>query len=98
MTRACQHFAAGGGEKHGILDADAEIPLDVDARLDGEDHALLQHHLALLRDRRRLVYLVANPVAEGVAEAPAEAEAAPTKTRTRRTTKKAEAAETTEEK
>jgi len=60
----CDHPAAVGRDENKILDPHAELPFQVDARLDGHEHARLQHGLRLRAGRRLLVDLVAHAVPE----------------------------------
>ena len=64
-----QAFAAVLGDEHGVLDAHAHVALDVDAGLDGADHAGGEPVALRPTERRRLVYLEADAVTGAVTEA-----------------------------
>src|SRR5665811_865484 len=63
-----QALAAHLGDEHRVLDAHAGEPLDVDARLDGADHARGEHVAAGPAQPGGLVHFEAHPVAGAVAE------------------------------
>src|SRR5665647_2817149 len=63
-----QALAAGLGDEYRVLDAHAGEPLDVDARLDGADHARGEHVAAGPAQPGGLVHFAAHPVAGAVAE------------------------------
>src|SRR5688500_15112952 len=68
-----QQLAAGVGDEHVVLDADAALAGEVNAGFDGDDHARPQLLLAAgLAHRRQLVDVAADAVAETVAEVLAE--------------------------
>src|SRR5688500_6144132 len=74
LVQRREHFAAAVGDQHVVLDADASFAGDVDARLDGDDHARAELFVtARLAHGRQLVDLAADAVAEAVAEVVLEA-------------------------
>src|SRR6185436_4832567 len=69
-----QKLAAGAGDEHVVLDAHAALAREVDARLDGDDHAGAKLLLAAsLAHARQLVDVAADPVSKTEAEVLAEA-------------------------
>src|SRR5262249_41438294 len=65
--------AATGLDDHVVLDADAAPAGQVDAGLDGDDHALLEHGVAARVEAGVLVRLQAQAVADAVDEPVAQA-------------------------
>src|SRR3954468_24655428 len=63
-----EHLEALGGAHHDVLDPRAELAFEVDARLDRERHALLEHGVVALDAVGLLVRLLTNAVAGAVDE------------------------------
>ena len=68
MRRVVQSFTAVVGDGDDILDADAELAVEIDARFDGKHHPRFERLVVPFDDVRWLVHLQAETVARPVDE------------------------------